>query len=503
MPLTIPDYIEVRTAAGNLAAYLSPQDGLTDCEADARLNSESILTFRLPVTSEKWADIVPECRIRAGGREYAILRPDAIDTVRDDKGSLWGKVMAQENWILLDKQFPTVSNDPDDPTPAWGTVTIISGGAASGGYPAGSAGSALSYLLAGSGWTLGTCDVTGTHDLETDKESLLANIQKVQETWGGYLVWNSLTHTVSLRAESTWQNYTGFQVRYGKNLKHITRTANYDLTTRLYPFGEDDLDISSVNGGVKYLENFGYTSTILEGKYENQGIADAQELMDKATEVLAKICQPRYTYQVNVVDVRVLPEYNPEDFSLGDMADIIDEDPGFNVQVRIVRHKYNIFQPWKCELEIGEPEERLAAQLSKALDVTDYVSNQLKPNPSTSNLLKGVVDTFATIINSANGKLVWDDSTLEAIEIDGGGAETGNRVKLTPGGLGVSTDGGATYATAITGEGILANAVIVNALYALSTDDTYTQIKGDGLHVYDSAGHEMAILGHWTVSGTT
>ncbi|MHB1128047.1 MAG: hypothetical protein ACYC2T_14045 [Bacillota bacterium] len=51
-----------------------------------------------------------------------------MDTVRDDKGALWGKLMAQENWMLLDKQFPTVSNDTDDPVPAWGTVTILSGG---------------------------------------------------------------------------------------------------------------------------------------------------------------------------------------------------------------------------------------------------------------------------------------------------------------------------------------------------------------------------------------
>jgi len=84
-------------------------------------------------------------------------------------------------------------------------------------------------------------DVTGTHDLETEKLSLLENIQKVQEIWGGYLVWDSVAKTVSLRDESTWQNYTGFQVRYAKNLKSITRMTNYDLVTRLYPFGENDL----------------------------------------------------------------------------------------------------------------------------------------------------------------------------------------------------------------------------------------------------------------------
>lgn len=495
----IPEYIEIRTAAGQPAAYLSPaSDGLKDCYSAARLNGESLLTFLLPMTSPKWEEITPECRIIAGAREYTILHDQAIDIERDQSGKLWGKVMAQESWKLLQKQYLDngINNIPDETATAL-DVVILSGGTPYPGYQAGSAGSVLSYLLEGSGWALDVCDVEGTHDLETEKESLLVNIQKVQEIWGGYLVWDSINKKVSLRSEILWQNYTGFQIRYRKNLKHITRTANHDIVTRLYPFGENDLDISSVNNEVKYIENFSYTPNIYRGVYQNQEIADPQELKDKAAEELAKICKPRYTYKTGMVDLRTLPEYNHEDFSLGDMVDTIDENLGFNVRNRIIWHKYNLFQPWKCEIETGDFQERFVAKLADSLNVAKFVSEALKPNPATSNMLKGFINTFATQINSANGKLVWNDSTLEAIEIDETGQETGKRVRITPGGVGISTDGGQTFVTAMTGSGILANTIIVNALYALSTDDGYTKLEASGLHVYDQNQIERLIAGWW------
>jgi hypothetical protein len=371
------------------AILTADADGVEEPWVDIRLNGESTFEFLLPLTSRKWPKIIPECRIIADGREYVILRPDAVDIECTQDGEKWGKVTAAESWILLDKDFVSVSNDPDKPTPADMEVRIISGGAAAGGYPQGSAGSALTYILQGSGWALGMCDVEGVHDIETEKLSRLENIKKVQEIWGGYLVWDSINKTVSLRAEA-WQNYDGFQIRYAKNLKHITRTGNYDIVTRLYPFGKDDLDISSVNDGKKCIENFSYTENVYIGKYVNQEITTAQELKDKAIEELAKICRPRYTYRVGLVDLRELPEYSHETFAVGDMADVIDPDVGTG-RVRILRHKYNLFQRYLCELEIGDPEERLEIQLQTSFQAADYVNSNLKPNATATNILKGLL----------------------------------------------------------------------------------------------------------------
>jgi hypothetical protein len=500
------EYIVVKNALGKTRAYLSPEtDGVKDCFIDRRINGEGKLEFLLPLQSEKWAELTPECRIIADGREFTILRPDAIDAERSQDGKTWGKVMAEESWALMDKRDVTVSNDPQTPEPSDLQVAILSGGVSAGGYPQGSAGSALTYLLQNDPeWTLGIVDVEGAHDLETEKLSLLQNIKKVQELWGGLLVWeyvldeagNVTQRKVHLRDEAKWQNYDGFEVRYAKNLKSITRTDNNDIVTKLYPFGQDDLDIASVNGGKKYLTNFSYTQAEYVGFYINQEISDPQVLKEKATEALAKMCKPRFTYRTRLVDLRSLPEFSHEEFTLGDMADVVDPDIG-TARVRIQRHKYNVFQPWICELEIGEPEERLAAQLASSFDASRFVKEALRPNPSVSNLLKSFVNTAATTVNGAKGNYTMVDGVSTWWDVDENGNRTGKIVRISPQGLGISNNAGQTFQTALTGDGILANAIICSALYALSSGDGFTKLIDDGLHVYDGDGVDRVHVGRW------
>jgi hypothetical protein len=49
----------------------------------------------------------------------------------------------------------------------------------------------------------------------------------------------------------------------------------------------------------------------------------------------------------------------------------------------------------------------------------------------------------------------------------------------------------------MTGQGILANTIIVNTLYALATDDGFTKLEASGLHVYDDLARERLIAGWW------
>lgn len=388
--MEIPKYLEIKTAAGQCAAFLSPQaDGLKDCFIDTRLNEESRLEFLLPATSKKIQYLTPECQIWTPERVYTLLKDEAVDFVRDKKNSLWAKFMAVERWAELDSEYPEpyITNDPLTPNPSDLAVIIVGGGSdLSGGlYTVGSAAHALYAVLQDSGWTLGTCDVSGIHDLEMEKVSRLQLIKEIQNIWGGYLVWDSVNKTVSLRDPNVWQNYSGFQIRYKKNLQHITRTQSNRLVTKLYCFGHDDLDIASVNGGKKYLTNNSFSPGTYIGIYKNQDIYNAQELKEKATAELALNCRPRYMYSVKMVDLRTLPEYSHEDFSVGDMADVIDPDAApDSPRIRIIRHKYNLFQPWKCDIELGDPQERFQEKLKAAFDTTGFVDTKFKGNGQIS-----------------------------------------------------------------------------------------------------------------------
>ena len=193
---------------------------------------------------------------------------------------LMGHVEMSETVALLGRRYPTVSEVPL-------AVQILSGEPGEGGFDAGSAGSALYRLLTaggttpppptftrnsnghlnpdklelgGYGWSVGTVDVSGTFDLETEKMSLLENIFEVQKIWGGWLVFDSINKTVSLRDDELWQRDTGFELRYAKNERPSRRSRTGKLSLRLYPFGEKDLNIAAVNDGKIYLENYSFTS---------------------------------------------------------------------------------------------------------------------------------------------------------------------------------------------------------------------------------------------------
>lgn len=400
--MQITKNIIIKDATGKTVAFLSPKtDGLKDVYSDIRLNGESILEFSLPANSEKIDELTPECQIWADGRVYSLLKDDSIETVRDEKNKIWIKFMPVERWNELDSSYvePSLSNDPSIPSPADLAVIIVGGGTnlSGGAYATGSAAHALHAILQGSGWTMGIVDVQGIHDLEAEKVSRLQNIKQIQEIWGGYLIWDSVNKVVHLRDEETWKNYSGFQVKYKKNLKHISRTQSNKLVTKLYCFGKDDLDIATVNGGIKYVTNNTYTPKEYVSIYRNPDINDAQELKEKAELELALICRPRYLYRVKMLDLRTLPEYSHEEYTLGDMVDIIDPDVAPNSpKHRLIRHRYNIFQPWDCELEIGDPERRIIEDLKASFNTTGFIDNTF----DSSGKLSGQALVDGTVINA-------------------------------------------------------------------------------------------------------
>ncbi|MBC9783556.1 phage tail protein [Heliobacterium chlorum] len=426
------NYIEV-FEAGQRKARLSPaSDPGLECWPDMEMNGPSVLEITLPLDNEKWQYFTSECRIYAAGREYILLKPDNIELSRDGK-KLIGKVTAHESWLLLNKEFPGtdsngISNDPHNSTPHWGTVQILSGGTPFAGCTAGSAESALRYVMQGSTWTVGTVDVTGTHDLETEKKNRLQNVWEIQKKWGGIVVFDSIQKTVSLRSEDTWKpgynqqsDRCNFQVRYRKNLIGLKVTESADIVTRLYPFGYDDLNIASVNGGKLYVENLTYTQNIYADVYVNTTIYDPAELKSAAEKQLSKVCKPRRHFQTGksngrklqagVVDLRTLPGYEHEEFALYQMADLIDEGLGVQDTCRIIRHKWNLFQPWNCELEMGDPLDKVEAKI--ALSAT-FTSNVQTPSGVTTLSLDGLVNSNRNPVYSQGVSCIDAEGTLDA-----------------------------------------------------------------------------------------
>lgn len=428
--------ITVLHADRTLAAKITPADNINEAWVDRRINGDSSLSFTLPLSSGKWADIDdPENILVVDGHEYTMLDDDSVSIERTDDNKLMIRVSAPEMQYLLRTKYPTAYNSTTgyDHIDTHMVVVLSAGnlGLTVNGqsvsitrFDKGSAGYALEAILYGTGWSVGEVDVDGVHDLETDKYSVLENVNEIQKLWGGLLIWDSAAKTVSLRDEVKFQPYSSFQIRYGKNMKNIAKNRSSAICTRLYPYGENNLNIASVNDGKEYIENFSYTTKVYEKILPNNDIKDAKELKEWAEKELAKICKPQEKYTTSILDLRQLPEHQHETFAVGDMADIIDEDVvGKNIiRKRIIYHRYNVFQPHLSSFELGDETETLEDLFAKTFSAAKVIENNFSSNykMSGSRIIPGTAPAApASSVNEgtntdANGFLVGAGGTVQA-----------------------------------------------------------------------------------------
>jgi hypothetical protein len=405
-------------------AYLLRGDGIESCQVVGELNGESNIAISFMQKCKKFNDVTDINNVLiADGKEYTVITPEAIKTNRDEKNHVTYTVTAVEVQNLLGKKFKNISNDEAVPTPDGNSVIILSGGTDLSGkrYAVGSAAHALHALLIGTGWTLLTCDVDGKYDLETEGKSVYENIQEVQKRWGGMLFWDSVNKTVSLRAESKYQPYNGFQIKHGKNLTSLERTQSNDIVTRLYVYGENKLSLKTFKPdgktayGKEFIEDYSYTGKVLEGQIENSDIYDEQTLWNWGKQQIAKLCRPQYTYSGKIVDLSQISNYRDAKPVLGDMADVIDTDiaeTGID-RKRIIKYNYDFFRPWDCELEIGDKTGNYVEQFVDLL----YISKKANTAINSSGSVIGNVPAVGKLQDYTDG-LVTQTAKDLLIKVD-------------------------------------------------------------------------------------
>ena len=180
-------------------------------------NQEATFTFSIPLKSKKWKQIFdPENLYIVDNKIFsANFEGSFIETISEDDEQLI-EVQAYEIEKLLSRKYVRAWNSEtgfekidtfmcvilsNGNLPLKNNGTIVNTK-----YDKGTSGYVLDALLYGTGWKTGICDVEGTFDFETDQVDIYNNILKVQEIWGGILVFDSINKTVSLNTLSrVWQ----------------------------------------------------------------------------------------------------------------------------------------------------------------------------------------------------------------------------------------------------------------------------------------------------------
>lgn len=372
---------------GAVITTLRERDGITGCTVDLKQNGESGLEFSMLVRSEKYKLVTADAErlIIADGKVYTRLYDGDGLVEKKDSGNRNSAVLSfVERQYLLGKQYLTAYNstttyDHIDTN----MVVILSGGidelvvngeVVNNPYEKGSAAYALYAVLYGSGWSVGTVDVTGVFDLESDKQSVLDNIKAIAELWGGILIFDSFQKIVHLRSETAFRPYNGYKVKFSFNETGLERSINSNIVTRLYVYGKDNLNIAASNGGKEYLENYSYTSTPLYGMAVNNDISNVGDLILWGEQQLEKLCRPQVCLKVSIVDRSQLD--GGVTFDVSDIVDVEDTDLSESkYQARVTGKSYDFYQPWNCTVTLGDEEEVFAAKVKYALKSADKVND--------------------------------------------------------------------------------------------------------------------------------
>lgn len=398
-------------------------------------NGISTFTFSMNMYSQKWADISgPENIYLVDGRKYVCLNETGIVTENETV-----TITAYETWKLLEKRYVQAYNVPkedefiDDQTvcllPKSTEPLVVNGVTYTNNpYPRGSAGYNYWALLQGSGWTLAFCDVIadgfnaaedyGVFNVETDQKDLLYNLEHVRDLYGGIFEWDSVNQTLSVHDSSKWNNDYGFEIRKGKNLQTLTISMDTDITTRLYPLGENSLNISAVNNGKRYVDDFSYTSAIYEKNLQNSDIYDQKQLLYWGQEQVKKLSRPRKNINCEIVDVRTVEGREYEIFDINHLATVVYSDGPEQTltkeTLRIISWTYNVFAPYQATIELGD----------KLQNMVDF----LKQSYESGNKADSVIDSggridYDSLWDYENGTY-WGDTLYKYIH------ETEHRLEI-------------------------------------------------------------------------
>ena len=152
------------------------------------------------------------------------------------------------------------------------------------------------------------------------------------------------------------------------NLREINyKGKSTEFATRLYPYGENGLDITSVNGGVAYIDNHTYSNKVVCAYWQDDAYQSAAGLKTDATARLAEMAQPQRSYEVDVVDLAAAnpDEYSFLSFPLFQPAVLIDEARGLRATLRVVERWIYPSYPTSNKIIFSTTAQRIQSQVAK------------------------------------------------------------------------------------------------------------------------------------------
>lgn len=390
------------------------KDTIINPRAQETQNAESVFTFYISPNNPKWKEINnAENLYVVDNKVFSTNFEGCFTETIDESNEDLIKVTAYERQKLLSRRYVRAWNSETgfESIDTFMVVVLSNGNLplknngelVNSSHLPGTSGYALDALLYGTGWTTGTCDVEGTFDLETDQIDIYENILKVQQIWGGILIFDSINKIVHHRDETKYLPYDGYEVKYQKNMQSLEKLYNNKIITRLCPLGEGGLNIKSVNNNSEWITDYSYTNSILEGIENNPDIYEPEQLFRWGMRKLKDLCKPRKELTVKAVLLYNVKGHELEKIGLNDIVDVINYAGIENdiEQLRVVGYEHGIWDYSDAILELSDI----------TLDSTDIFKKSVQ---ATNSINAGTLNASKVVSFFKNGQSI--EESLKIID---------------------------------------------------------------------------------------
>ena len=346
-------------------------------------------------------------------------------------------------------------------------------------------------------------NVTTVNSYRCVRTSLHDAVKTVLERWGGHLVRDNFT----IRVMDSIGQDNGVTVRYGKNLKDISCTENWDaVVTKILPVGRDGLLLpelyltSATQYSVPYTKTVSFSQTDVDkNDYPDEAAYTAalvEDLRAKATEYLAENCVPKVNYTLSANLEKIT--------DVGDTIEVIDERLGINITTNVISYEYDAILGKYTQIEFGNFRQTLNDLMKTITASTEKIADKAAEEVRVT--LGAELDAATAKIWNALGAsyVIYDGDKI--LVVDKLPKETAtNVIMINAGGIGFSQTGiNGTFQSAWTINNVLnmERINVINMTADLIKGGTLKlgslQDQSGKIELYDASN---ALIGEFTSEG--
>ncbi|MCR3759142.1 phage tail protein [Clostridium felsineum] len=267
---------------------------------------------------------------------------------------------------------------------------------------------------------IGTVDmedkVTTNLEYSTTLNSILTNLVNVQ---GGILQLrygaNDTRYIDYISSTGTTNNTS---IALAKNMKSMVwEPDTTNIATRIIPVGKDNLNISSVNNNVDYLENTDAVSQygIVEQVVKFDDIEDANVLKQKGQEKLTEMSKAEVKLSVEAYDLSTIG-VDASSFYISDNVNVQNPVINFNDNFRVIEKTTDLLQPHNITLTFANKFERLSDKQVQMQRAANFVSQISDKNGVNTYFLRNAIDATRNMVIASgaykNKKYIEDQGIL-------------------------------------------------------------------------------------------